>query len=102
MAISAMPRHTSNSRSGEPSDFAIVAGVRKIPSAIDSPTTIIIAEARPSLRGSGGTAKAYLVKHYPEHWSGKKAGFIRWSQISTQRSKKGSQPLVRQQFVELQ
>src|SRR3982751_4036332 len=46
-----MAHHTSPSSSGEPRDFAIVAGVRKIPSAIDSPVTAEMAAARPSCLG---------------------------------------------------
>ncbi|HTG35898.1 MAG TPA: hypothetical protein VLB76_23475 [Thermoanaerobaculia bacterium] len=48
----AMAHQTAASSSGEPSDFAIVAGVRKIPSAIASPVTAAIAAARPSCRRS--------------------------------------------------
>jgi hypothetical protein len=42
--------HTINSQNGEPNDFAMPAGVRKIPTAMDSPATAAIAEAKPNLR----------------------------------------------------
>src|ERR1700677_3333727 len=48
MAIKATNNHTTLTNKGEPNDFAIAAGVRKIPSAIDSPITTAIAAVRPS------------------------------------------------------
>jgi len=48
MAMIAMASQTAASRRGEPSDFAIAAGVRKMPRAIDSPVTTAMAAARPS------------------------------------------------------
>jgi hypothetical protein len=42
-----MPHHTAANSAGDPSDFAIAAGVRKIPSAIDSPVTTAIVPANP-------------------------------------------------------
>src|SRR5277367_6932102 len=47
MAISAIPHHTAASSKGDPSDFAIAAGVRKMPNAIDCPVTTATAEANP-------------------------------------------------------
>src|SRR5215469_3288165 len=41
---------TSNNQNGDPRDFAIPAGVRKIPTAMHSPATAAVAEARPSCR----------------------------------------------------
>src|SRR5512141_40902 len=52
MAMAAIPSHTASSNAGEPSDFAIAAGVRKMPSAMDSPQTTAIAAANPSSRFS--------------------------------------------------
>src|SRR5882724_10672393 len=48
--MTAIASHTTRSSSGEPSDFAIDAGVKKMPSAIDWPTTIPTAAAKPSSR----------------------------------------------------
>jgi hypothetical protein len=48
MAISAIASHTKASNNGDPSDFAIAAGVRKMPRAMESPVTTAIAAAKPS------------------------------------------------------
>jgi hypothetical protein len=45
-----MRSHTTNSQNGDPSDFAIPAGVRKIPMAITSPTMRAVAVLRPICR----------------------------------------------------
>jgi hypothetical protein len=45
-----MPHHTAARRRGEPNDLAIAAGVRKMPSAIDSPVTTERAAAKPICR----------------------------------------------------
>ncbi len=39
---------TTRSQKGDPSDLAMLAGVRKMPTAMDSPATAAVAEARPS------------------------------------------------------
>src|SRR5271170_1801871 len=67
--MSAIPHHTAANSAGEPSDFAMAAGVRKIPSAIDWPVTTAIAAARPiCLFGSifPGSLPAYPAPSYPE------------------------------------
>src|SRR5512140_3318745 len=66
MAISAMPSQTASSKAGEPSDFAIAAGVRKMPSAMDSPHTTAIAAANPSSRFKAICAKALVYELQPE------------------------------------
>ena len=50
MALAPMISQTAMSQAGEPSDLAIPAGVRKIPTPMTSPTTIAVAVARPSRR----------------------------------------------------
>ena len=42
-----MPHHTAASSKGEPNDFAMAAGVKKMPSAIDCPITKAIVPGRP-------------------------------------------------------
>ena len=49
-AISAIKAQTKSSQNGDPRDFAIPAGVRKIPMAMDSPATAAIAEPNPNSR----------------------------------------------------
>src|SRR5215469_15325789 len=44
------PIQTSNNQKGDPRDFAIPAGVRKIPTAMHSPATAAVADARPNCR----------------------------------------------------
>src|SRR5450631_3666731 len=44
----AMAHQTAPRSKGDPSDLAMAAGVRKIPSAMDSPVTTAIAAQRPS------------------------------------------------------
>ena len=50
MAIAPIKSHTENTSAGEPSDFAMPAGVRKMPTATTSPTTSAIAVGSPSCR----------------------------------------------------
>src|ERR1700677_904588 len=47
MVITPIPHHTASKRRGEPSDLAMAAGVRKMPSAMDSPVTTAIVPANP-------------------------------------------------------
>jgi len=67
MAIRAMTSQIAARSRGDPSDFAMAAGVRKMPSAMDSPVTTAIAAARPSCRlefsgfGSVATAEYYVA-----------------------------------------
>ena len=48
IALAPIVSQTASSQNGEPSDFAIPAGVRKIPTPITSPTTSAVAVASPS------------------------------------------------------
>ena len=57
---SPMPHQTAASSSGEPSDFAMAAGVRKIPSAMDWPTTRAMVPASPMRRFCSGTCGASI------------------------------------------
>jgi hypothetical protein len=50
MVIAPIASQTTNSQKGEPSDLAIAAGVRKIPTPIASPATAAAAEPNPSWR----------------------------------------------------
>src|ERR1700734_4056997 len=45
--MSPIPHHTAASSKGEPNDFAIAAGVKKMPSAIDCPITRAMFPADP-------------------------------------------------------
>lgn len=45
-----IPNHTVNNQKGDPSDLAMAAGVRKIPTPIASPATAAAAEPNPSWR----------------------------------------------------
>src|SRR5438105_4690255 len=57
---------TSNSHIGDPNALAMPAGVRKMPTAMHSPATRAVAEARPSSRrssdfGTDGMAVAVVI-----------------------------------------
>src|SRR5450631_1720282 len=54
-----MAHQTAANSRGEPSDLAMAAGVRKMPSAMDSPLTTAIAAVRPSCRFASITAACY-------------------------------------------
>jgi hypothetical protein len=47
MVIMPIPHHTATKSRGEPSDLAMAAGVRKMPSAMDSPVTTATVLANP-------------------------------------------------------
>src|ERR1051325_3264285 len=53
-----MSSQTTSSQNGEPSECGMPAGVRKIPTAMTSPTTRAVTDARPSWRVSGTGDKA--------------------------------------------
>jgi hypothetical protein len=50
MVMAPIPSHTASNQKGEPSDLAMAAGVRKIPTPIASPVTAAVAEPNPSWR----------------------------------------------------
>ena len=50
MVMAPIKSHTMSSQKGEPSDLAMPAGVRKMPTAMASPATAAAADPSPSSR----------------------------------------------------
>src|SRR5258706_10515359 len=54
MVMAPTASQTSNSHMGDPNAFAMPAGVRNMPTAMHSPATRAVAEARPRSRRNSG------------------------------------------------